>query len=103
MGSTFSAILACIYLEFLESGLLKYIISCNSNCFQNIDNIQLIFPQELDLVNITDGLNKIEPTLNLTPELRTNNTLPFLNILHKINNEKLHFKVLLKPPVKNVI
>ena len=55
-------VLACIYLEFLESGPFKYIIPSNSNYFRYIDDIQLIYPQELRLVKITDGLKKIEPT-----------------------------------------
>ena len=59
MGSPLSGVLACICLEFLESGPFKYMIPCNSNYFRYIDDILLIYPQELDLVKINDRMNKI--------------------------------------------
>ena len=101
IGSLLSGVLACIYLKFFEFGPFKYIIPSNSNYFRYIDNILLIYPQEFDLVKITDGLNKIEQTLKFTHELETNNSLPFLHILLIRNNNKLEFKIFCKTTYKN--
>ena len=82
-----SHVLARIYLEFLESGPCKFIILNNSNYFRYIDDILFIYLQELDLVKITDRLNKIEPTIEFTRELKTNNSLPCLDTVLIRNNE----------------
>ena len=71
MGSPLSRVLACIYLEFLESGPFKYIISNTAHYFRYRDNILLIYPKGLDLHSITDRLNNVEPFIrshmNLNP------------------------------------
>ena len=101
MGSPLCGVLVCIYLEFHESSSFKYVISCNSNYFWYSDNILLIYPQEHDIVKITDRLNKIEPTLKFTHELETNNSLPFFDILLIRNNDRLEFKEFCKTICKN--
>ena len=101
MGSPLSGVLACIYLEFLESGPFKYIIPNTARYFRYIDDILLIYPQDLDLHSITDKLNNVEPSLKFTYELEYNYTLPFLDILLIRNINKLKFKVYCKPTCKN--
>ena len=111
MSSLLSVVLAWIYLEFLEPVPFKYIIPSNSNYFLYIDDILLIYPQELDLTKITDRLIKIEPMIKFTHELETYNSLPFffffqyffffIDILLLRNNDKLEFKVFCKPTCKN--
>ena len=59
MGSPLSGVLACIYLEFLESGPFKHIIPNTAHYFRYIDDILLIYPQDLDLNSITDKLNNV--------------------------------------------
>ena len=81
MGSPLSGVLACTYLEFLESDSFKYIIPNTARYFRYIDDILLIYPQDLDLHNITHRLNNIEPSIKLTYELESNSTLLFLDIL----------------------
>ena len=66
MGSPLSGILACIYLEFLESGPFKHIIPNTAHYFRYIDDILFIYPQDLDLNSITDKLNNVEPSLKFT-------------------------------------
>ena len=73
-----SRVLACNYLEFLESGPIKYIILNTAHYFRYIDDILLIYPQDLDLHSITDN---VEPSIKFTYELESNSTLPFLDIL----------------------
>ena len=99
MGSPLSWVLACIYLEFLESGPFKYIIPDTAHYFRYIDDILLIYPQDLDLHSITDKLN-VEP-FKFTCELEYIYTLPFLDILLIRNINKLEFKVYRKPTCKN--
>ena len=54
MGSPLSRVLACISLEFLESGPFKYIIPNTARYFRYIDDILLIYQQNLDLHSVTD-------------------------------------------------
>ena len=61
MGSPLNGALACLFLEFLESGPFKFIIPKDSNYFYYTDDILLIYPQDNDLTKITDRLNNIEP------------------------------------------
>ena len=102
MGSPLSGVLACIYLEFLKSGPFKYIIPNTAHYFRYIDDILLIYPQDLDLHNITDKLNNAEPSLKFTYELEYNYTLPFLDILLIKNINKLEFKVYRKTTRKKL-
>ena len=101
MGSPLSGVLACIYLEFFESGPFKHIIPNTAHYFRYIDDILFIYPQDLDLNSITDKLNNVEPSLKFTHELEYNCTLPFLDILLIRNINKLEFKVYRKTTSKN--
>ena len=82
IGSLFNAVLTCIYLEFLESGPFKYIISSNPSYFTYIDDISFIYPQDFDINRITKRLNNVEPSIKFLYELESNNTLPFLNVFY---------------------
>ena len=93
MGSPLSGVLACVYLEFLESGPFKYIILNTAHYFRYIDDMLLICPQDLDFHSITDRLNNVEPSIKFTYELENNSTSPFLDILFIKNINKLEFKV----------
>ena len=73
MGLPLSGVVACLSLEFLESGPFRFIIPRASNYSCYTDHILLIYPWNNDL-NITDRLNDIEFTIEFTYELK-NNTL----------------------------
>ena len=79
MGSPLSGVLASIYLEFLGSGPFEYIIPNTAHYFRYIDDILLIYPQDLDLHSITDRLNNFKPSIKFTYELEYNSTLAFLD------------------------
>ena len=81
MGSLLTGVQTYTHLEFLESGPFKYIIPSNSNYFRDIDDILLIYPQELNWIKITDRLNNIEPSIKFSHELESNNFLCILNVL----------------------
>ena len=72
-----SSVLPCLFFEFLESDPFKLIILNDSYHFHYIDDILFIYPRNNDLTNITDRLNSIEPTIDLTYEPETNDILPF--------------------------
>ena len=55
-----TGVIACLFLEFLESGHFKFIIPSN------------------DLIKITDKLNKIKLTIDFTYEVETKITLLFI-------------------------
>ena len=101
MGSPLSGVLACIYLEFLESCPFKYIIPNTACYFRYIDDTLLIYPQDLDLHSITEKLNNVELSIKFTYELESNSTLHFLDILLIRNINKLEFKIYRKPTYKN--
>ena len=101
MGSPLSGVLACIYLEFLKFGSFKYIIPNTARYFRYIDDISLIYPEDLDLHNITDKMNNVELFIKFTYELESNRTVPYVDILLIRNINKLEFKVYCKPICKN--
>ena len=101
MGSALSGFLACIYLEFLESVPFKYILPNTAHYFRYINDILLIYLQDLDLHSIIDSLDNVEPSIKCTYELEYNSTLTFLDILLIRNINKLEFKVYRKPTCKN--
>ena len=101
MGSPFSGVLACIYLEFLESGPFYYIIPNTAHYFRYIDDILLIYPQDLNFLSITGRLNNVEPSLKFTYKIEYNYTLPFLDSLLIRHINELEFKVYRKPTCKN--
>lgn len=45
MGSPLSGVLACLYLEFLESDTFKNILPPDSSCFRSIDDSLLIYSE----------------------------------------------------------
>ena len=75
MGSPLSGLFACLYLEFLEAGPFKYIIPKDAQYFQYIDDTLIIYPSEINITNITNRLNDIEPTIQFTHELEFNNSI----------------------------
>ena len=97
MVSQLNGVFACIYIEFLESGPFKYIIPNTASYFRCIDDILLIYPQDLDLHSITDRLNNVEPSLKFTNEPEPNNTTFSGHLIRNIN--KLEFKVFVNPAV----
>ena len=83
-----------------KSGPFKYIILNTARYFRYIDDILLIYPQDLDLRSITDRLNNVEPSIKFIHELEYNSTVPFLDILLIRNINKLESKVYRKPTCK---
>ena len=101
MGNPLSCVLACLFLEFLESGPFKYRLHINSTYFRYIDDILIFLPQNIKIEHIADKLNTVEPSINFTYEKEYNNTIPFLDILLIRSQNNLTFQVYRKPTNKN--
>ena len=68
MGNPVSGVLACLFVEFLESGPFKYRLPSNPIYFRYIDDIFIFLPQNIKFEEITEKLNNIEPSINFTYE-----------------------------------
>lgn len=62
MGSPIRSVLACLFLEFLESGPFRYIISNSSTYLSYIDDVHLLNPQDTNLLDILMKFNKVVHT-----------------------------------------
>ncbi len=47
MGNPLTGVLACLFLEFLETGTFKYRLPTNTTYFIYIDDIHISLPQNL--------------------------------------------------------
>ena len=57
---------ACLFLEFLEYGPLKYRLPISATYFRYIDYILIFLPQNIKIENITEKLDNIEHSYNLS-------------------------------------
>ena len=80
MGNPLSGI-ACLFLEFLESGPFKYRLPNNPTYYGYIDNILIFLLQSIRVEEIAEKLNNVEPCINFTYEKESNNIIHFLDIL----------------------
>ena len=102
MGSSLNGIIACLFLEFLESQPFKHLLPNDIHYFRYIDNLLIIYSKEHYIPFITHKLNQVEPRIISPYDLEKNNSLLFLDILLINNNNKLKFKVYHKINNKNV-
>ena len=100
MGNPLSRVLACPFLEFLESSSFKYRLSSNTTYFRYIDHILIFRPQSIKIEELAKKLNNVEPSTNFTHEKESNNIIPFLEILIIKSQNVLTCKVYRKPTNK---
>ena len=93
MGNPLCRVLACLFLEFLESAPFKYRLLSNTTYFRYIDDIHIILPQNIKIEEITEKLNHVEPTIYFTYEKESINTAPILDIIIIKSQKSLTFKV----------
>ena len=103
MGSPISPVLACLYLEFLESGSFNKILPRTATYLRYIDDVLLLYPRRTKLEELVNKLNNVEPSIKFTYELENDNKLPFLDTLLHRNNDKIQRSVYRKPTYKNDI
>ena len=102
MGNPLSGVLACLFLEFLESGFFKYKLPSNTTYFKYIDDILIFLPQNIKIEEVAEKQSNVEPSINFTYEKESNNTIPFLDVLIIKSQNSLTFKVYHKPTNKNI-
>nr|XP_053647873.1 uncharacterized protein LOC128699295 [Cherax quadricarinatus]XP_053647875.1 uncharacterized protein LOC128699295 [Cherax quadricarinatus]XP_053647876.1 uncharacterized protein LOC128699295 [Cherax quadricarinatus]XP_053647877.1 uncharacterized protein LOC128699295 [Cherax quadricarinatus] len=101
IGSPISAVLANLYMEYLESEHFANIIPSSVTWLHYVDDVLLITPTCFDVQNLQARLNAVEPVIQFTLEEESNDKLPFLDVLiHKVDNS-LRFQVYRKPTNKN--
>ena len=101
IGNPLSGVLASLFLEFLESDPFRYRLPSNTTYFRYNDNIPIFWAQNIKIEEITEKLNNVELSINLTHEKESNNTIPFLDILIIKSHNNLTSKVYHKPTNKN--
>ena len=103
MGSPISPVLACLYLEFLESGPFKKILPKTSTYLRYIDDVLIIYPRRTKLEELVNKLNNVEPSIKFTYELENDNNLPYLDTLLHRHEYCIQRSVYRKPTYKNDI
>lgn len=86
MGAPLSPTLANIFMELIER---KFILPTFNNMlwFRYVDDIFAVFPTEYDPLTILEYINNITPTIKFTMESPEFSSLPFLDVLIRINND----------------
>ena len=80
MGNPLSWRLACLFLEYLESGPFKYRLPNKTTYFRYVDDILIFLSQNVKIDEIAKK-NNVEPSIIIAYERESNNTLPFRDIL----------------------
>ncbi|XP_076069626.1 N-acetylglucosamine-1-phosphotransferase subunits alpha/beta-like isoform X2 [Oratosquilla oratoria] len=101
MGSPLSAVLANLFMEFLEAGTFSDIVPGNVVWLRYVDDILLISPRRFDIPKLQAALNEVEPSIQFTLEEEVNDSLPFLDTLIIKHDNLLKFTVYRKPTNKD--
>ena len=101
MGSPISAVLANLYLEFLERGPFDRILPNTVTWLRYVDDVLIIAPRRLDLHQLKDDLNTVEQSIQFTLEEELDDQMPFLDALLIKQDHRLQFKVHRKPTNKD--
>ena len=70
MGNPLSGVLACIFLEFLESSPFKYRLPSNTTYFRYTDDILIFLHQNIKIEEIAEKVNSAESSINFTYKKR---------------------------------
>ena len=102
MGSPLSAVLACLFMESLESGPIRRVIGNHTPWFRYVDDTIVFINKRRNLNKLIEELNNIHPTIKFTfEEEKQNETLPFLDTKIHRYNDTLKFSVYRKSTNKN--
>jgi hypothetical protein len=96
MGAPSSAILAEIYLQYIESINIYDILQKHNviGYFRYVDDILLVYNEEITNINLTlQEFNNIHPKLTFTIEKEENNKINFLDITIQRTENKLTFGI----------
>ena len=93
MGNPLSRVLAGLFLEFLESSPIGYMLPSGTTCFGCVSNVFIFLPQDIRVEKIAEKLDSVEPAVNFTCERGSNDMMPFLVILIVESHHSLAFEV----------
>ena len=97
MGSPLSPILACLFMESLESSHFTNIIGHHNTWLRYVDDILVIVPRRTDLHDTLNRLNTVNPSIQFTLEIEQDGRLPFLDVLIMRQDSGYNFTVYRKP------
>ena len=101
VGNPLSIVLACLFLEFFRICSFKSSQLGITTYFRYIEDILIFLPQNIKIEEIAQKLNNVVPSINITYEKESNNTIPFLDIVIIKSQNSLTFKIYCKPTNKN--
>ena len=96
MGSPLGPALANIFVGYYESKLFNKISKPTVYC-RYVDDTFSLFHKETEFQKFLNCLNSLHPSLKFTNEIKTNNSLPFLDVLVTKSNNKFITSVYRKP------
>ena len=101
MGSPLSAVLACLFMEVLESESIIPRLPQGSTWLRYVDDTWVALPQDCDTEAVLQSLNAIHPSIKFTMEKENNGRIPFLDTLVERKGAGLEFRVYRKPTNKD--
>ncbi|XP_063871036.1 uncharacterized protein LOC135106189 [Scylla paramamosain] len=101
MGSPLSAVMACLYMETLETDNFIRIMSRGSTWLRYVDDVLVIVPKGTNINNKLTLLNKVHKDTQFTVEEEQDNRLPFLDTVIWREEEGVSFSVYRKPTNKD--
>ena len=107
MGSPLSPLLAEIFMNYLETELLKSQNSLVNNVkfwFRYVDDILCLFSgSDRQLNNFLNKINNLNPHIKFTMEMEVNKSINFLDIKIRSINNKFKFNIYRKETFTDVI
>ena len=97
MGSPLSAVLACLYMEMLESDSFLRIMGRGCTWLRYVDDVLVVMPEQTNVDNKLRMLNNVNNDIQFTVEMENENKIPFLDTLIERSNEEVKFSVYRKP------
>jgi hypothetical protein len=106
MGAPTAAILAEIFIQFLEHTVIYNILEKHQiiNYYRYVDDILFIYNSEgTNIHNTLQEFNTVQPKLKFTLETETQNKINFLDITINKQHNKLTFGIYRKPTTTDTI
>lgn len=101
MGSALSPVMACLYMETLETDSFNRIMGRGSKWYRYVDDVLVIIPKNTNTENKVRMLNSVNPDIQFTVEEEINDKLPFLDTIIWRCDKKAKFSVYRKPTNKD--
>jgi hypothetical protein len=106
MGAPTSAILAEIFIQYLEHNNIIQILQKHQilDYYRYVDDILIIYNEEhTNILDTLNDFNLIHPNIQYTIEMQTDNKLNYLDITIENNNGRFTFNIYRKPTTTDLI